>query len=308
VTLLSRLLAVAGLILVGWVMVTQGAAVVHGNPAYGILLAITVAGSFLIFWHNRNGGPSRGPLRFIAAIVLRVLMVGWLVALWWLRPLSAVEPAVAAMASDSKVTVSESATSVVMAPKGTLREPAILFQPGAKVEARAYAAVLRPLAEAGHRVVIVKQPLGIGFLAMGAFGDARDAFPDSKKWIVGGHSLGGTVASVQANDNDKQSGGSVIGLLLYASYPGTDLSKSLSADVLSISGTKDGLATPADIDASAKDLPADARFEAIDGAVHAFFGDYGPQPGDGQPTISHDDAREQIGDLSVAFAKGLGSS
>ena len=44
----------------------------------------------------------------------------------------------------------------------------MFFQPGARVDPRAYAAILRPLAESGHVVVIVKQPLGIAFLATGA--------------------------------------------------------------------------------------------------------------------------------------------
>jgi len=35
--------------------------------------------------------------------------------------------------------------------------------------------------------------------------------------------------------------------------------------------------------------------------VHAYFGDYGPQPGDGTPTITHDAARTQISAASVAF-------
>jgi hypothetical protein len=39
----------------------------------------------------------------------------------------------------------------------------------------------------------------------------------------------------------------------------------------------------------------------IDGAVHAFFGDYGSQPGDGEPTISHDEARTQISNATVGF-------
>ncbi len=61
------------------------------------------------------------------------------------------------------------------------------------------------------------------------------------------------------------------------------------------------MATPDDIEASADDLPADSEFVAIEGAVHSQFGDYGPQAGDGQPTISHDEAREQISKESVAF-------
>ena len=42
--------------------------------------------------------------------------------------------------------------------------------------------------------------------------------------------------------------------------------------------------------------------------MHAFFGDYGPQPGDGTPTITHEDARTQISEASLAFVAGLDES
>jgi len=76
--------------------------------------------------------------------------------------------------------------------------------------------------------------------------------------------------------------------------------------VLSVSASNDGLATPADIEASKADLPADARFVEVEGAVHAFFGDYGPQPGDGTPTISHDQARQEISAATLELVDGLG--
>ena len=75
--------------------------------------------------------------------------------------------------------------------------------------------------------------------------------------------------------------------------------------VMPASASDDGLATPADIDASKANLPPNAEFLVIDGAVHAYFGDYGPQPGDGTPTISHDDARTQIVDATQAFLAEL---
>ena len=53
------------------------------------------------------------------------------------------------MDSDAAVTVTESATQIVMTPTGEVSSTGVFFQPGAKVDARAYAAVLRPLAEAG---------------------------------------------------------------------------------------------------------------------------------------------------------------
>ena len=201
--------------------------------------------------------------------------------------------------------VTETLTQIVMEPGLDPRTTGVVFQPGAKVEARAYAAILRPLVDAGFTVVIPKQPLGIGFLSMGAFESARDAFPDIERWVVGGHSLGGTVAAMDAEEHDADAVAPVAGLLLYASYPASDMSTTLTSDAMSISGSEDGLATPADIEESMALLPQDSGFIEIDGAVHAFFGDYGPQPGDGTPTISQDDARAQIGQASVDFADSL---
>ena len=48
------------------------------------------------------------------------------------------------------------------------------------------------------------------------------------------------------------------------------------------------------MEASRDDLPADTTYVVIDGAVHAFFGDYGEQSGDGTPGISRTDAQDQI--------------
>ncbi len=95
----------------------------------------------------------------------------------------------------------------------------------------------------------------------------------------------------------------MVGLFLYASYPAGDVSGSLGAEVLSLSGSRDGLATPDDIAASVATLPAEATFVTLEGAIHSHFGDYGPQPGDGTPTISHDEARTEISSATVRFVK-----
>jgi hypothetical protein len=205
------------------------------------------------------------------------------------------------MQSSATVIVDESPTQIVMTPTGEVSATGVFFQPGAKVDARAYAAVLRPIAEAGHVVVIPKQPIGIGFLATGAFETAQTAYPDVSQWVVGGHSLGGTVAAIDADSHDSDATAPVVGLMLFASYPASDMSATLSSRVLSQYGTRDGLATPADIDASKANLPAGSTFTPIEGGVHAFFGDYGEQPGDGTPTITHDDARQQISQNAVDF-------
>ncbi len=296
----------AALAVVGWVLLTAGNAVAHAHPAYPVLLALTVVGALVAGWRTARRAPTRrSALRWSVGVLLLGLGLMWVAAVAWLRPFGAVEPALTAMRSDPTVEVAESATAVVLRPTGSTDTTGVFFQPGARVDARAYAAVLRPLAEAGHPVVIAKQPLGIAFLALGAFDDARDAHPDVARWVVGGHSLGGTVAAIEADGADGDPTAPAAGLLLFASYPAGDISTSLTAAVESVSGSEDGLATPESIEVSRANLPSDAAFTVVEGATHAQFGDYGPQPGDGTPTISDDYARDQISRASVDFVAGL---
>lgn len=303
-TWVTRVVAAAGVLVVLWVCATAWPVVVHGHPLYAVLLVITLVVSLVVGLSTRR--PDAGQRRR-AWIRIPLILVSFaaIAALAWLKPFTAVEPALAAMQSDAAVSVAEYPTQIVLTPTGTPSTTAVFFQPGARVDARAYAAILRPLAEAGHVVVIPKQPIGIAFLATSAFGSAQSAYPAVTRWVVGGHSLGGTVAAIDADAHDGDTTSPVVGLLLYASYPATDMSTSLTASVLSISGSEDGLATPAKIDAAKPDLPKGTTYTVIDGAVHAFFGDYGPQPGDGTPTISHDDARTQISRGSVAWVGTL---
>jgi len=299
-------LSAAAVVVVLWVCLTAWGGVVHGHPAYAVLLGLTVVGSGVAVWLIARRRPLRpGAWRVAGRIIVAVLGVGWIALIVWLRPYSAVEPALAAMQSDSDVVITETATEILIAPAGEAEDTGVFFQPGALVDARAYAAVLRPLAEAGHTVVIAKQPLGIAFLAVGAFDDARVAHPEITGWVVGGHSLGGTVGAIQADGADGDAASPAVGLLFFASYPANDISASLTIPVESISGSRDGLATPDKIDASRTDLPTDSSFTVIQGASHAQFGDYGPQAGDNTPTISHDEARRQISATSLRFVESV---
>ena len=303
-TWLAFALGIAGVLIVLWAGVTQWGGIVHGHPAYAAWLGVTLIASVLTAVRGLRPRP-RGARRAAGRIAVLLLGASWLAATAWLRPHTAIGPALTAMTSDSAVTVRETATEVVLTPTRDADPTGVFFQPGALVDARAYAAVLRPLAADGHTVVIAKQPLGIAFLALGAVDEARARFPRIAGWVVAGHSLGGTVAALEAVGAEADALHPVVGLIFYASYPADDVRASLTVPVLSISGSEDGLATPAKIAASRADLPADAAFVAIDGASHAQFGSYGLQAGDGTPTIGADAARKQISAVSVQWVDRL---
>ena len=66
----SRVLAVIGLVIVGWVLVTALPAVVHGHWAYAIVLALTVARLRRALWLHRRDRPPVHGWRRVGSIAL----------------------------------------------------------------------------------------------------------------------------------------------------------------------------------------------------------------------------------------------
>lgn len=237
-------------------------------------------------------GWRRWSLRIAGALITVLLTV----VVVYTRPLSAEQVALDAVADGDGVEISDGATSLVMRPADPART-GLVFYPGAKVDPRAYARLLRPLAEAGFPVIVAKQPYNLAILDI----DAADrwigvADDDVDRWVVGGHSLGGAMAASYASDERSE----LVGLLLHAAYPAGDLSDRDLA-VASVSGTRDGLSTPDKIADSVADLPAPTEFVAVEGAIHAHFGDYGTQRGDGEPTVDRATAQRDIVAATLAF-------
>ncbi len=166
------------------------------------------------------------------------------------------------------------------------------------MDPQAYAHILRPVAESGFAVVIFKPPYNLAVLDSNAadavIGNTDDTID---RWIVGGHSLGGAMAASYAEQERNE----LSGLLLYAAYPVNDMSGRAALRVTSVFGTNDAIATPTEIDESARELPPSTEFVAIDGAIHSYFGDYGPQRGDGTPAVSRDAAQREIATATVSF-------
>lgn len=192
----------------------------------------------------------------------------------------------ASVRQDDRIVVADTGGNVVMSPASGESTVGLVFIPGAKVQAEAYEAKLSGLvAEDGMTVVITRPWLNLALFDPRPLSDFTSAAPDVDAWLVGGHSLGGVRACQLGPDAD--------GLVLFGSYCANDLSDS-GLPVLSISGAEDGLSTPEKIQDARGMLPADAAFVEIAGAAHASFGDYGPQAGDGTPTIDDADMTAEI--------------
>jgi Alpha/beta hydrolase family len=174
----------------------------------------------------------------------------------------------------------------------------LVFVPGARVDPRAYAHLLRPVAQAGYLVAVTKPPFDLALPNSTQPDSVIRNHPEIRYWAVGGHSLGGVAASAYADDHP------VTGLLLYASCPASDLARN-DLITTSVSGSADSLATPGDIAEAKPELPEATRYVVVEGGIHAFFGDYGDQPGDGTPTIAREDAQAQIQKATIQLLASL---
>ena len=143
-----------------------------------------------------------------------------------------------------------------------------------------------------HAPANVNAAFGIGIALNLAF-VAVEAFYG---WKVGSLAL---LADAGHNLSD------VAGLVLWASYPASSLADRSGLAVMSISGSQDGLSTPATIQAARTLLPSTTTYVVVDGAVHAYFGDYGPQPGDGTPTVAREPAQARIVEATVVLLDAI---
>lgn len=233
--------------------------------------------------------------RYTLIVLCLLLIIGGIAAALWLRPYPASDEARAALRTDARVQVSEDSDQIAFIPHDKTHI-GLIFYPGAKVDPAAYSIYMRALAERGYATFIVKMPLNFAILDANKAERVISAHPEITTWAIGGHSLGGVMASdfVSSHSNIK-------GLLFYGAYPNNDISRKTGVTVFSLYGTHDGLSTPAKVNAARPKMPPNARYIAIDGGIHSYFGDYGLQDGDGQPGIPRQQARQQIINASLTF-------
>ena len=234
-----------------------------------------------------------------SGIVLLFLLAAGGFYIWASDASGPMPEAVQALESTGTVQV-ETEPWLIFKPVGQEPTTGYIFYPGGKVDPRSYAPMAQAIAEQGYLVVIPPMPLNLAVLSPGEAADVIAAYPEIETWVIGGHSLGGSMAANYAKKHPDQ----ISGLVLLASYPANsdDLSQS-DLMVLSMYGTNDLVADYEKIEASKALLPADTQFVPIEGGNHAGFGWYGPQAGDGEATISREEQQTQVVQATVDFLK-----
>ena len=237
---------------------------------------------------------------WIPVIVIVLALAGF--TAWAYTPPAPMPEALAALQSDAEVQV-QSSPWLVFRPAHGEPTAGLIFYPGGRVNYRSYAPTLRAIAAGGYLVVCVPMPFNLAIFGAERATPAMAAYASIKSWAIGGHSLGGAMAARYAYNHP----GAVAGLVLWAAYPAsTDNLSARDLRVVSIYGTRDGLATAGKIDASRPLLPANTRWVAIEGGNHAQFGWYGAQPGDNPAIISRPAQTEQIVKATLELLQQLG--
>lgn len=236
-----------------------------------------------------------------AAVCLVVTgMAGFLA--WGLTPLGPADTALAAMESDAVVTVSDAGDSIVFTPTASTPISGFILYPGGHVDYRSYAPIAREIAGRGYLVSVVRMPLSLAVFSADRADGVISAYPDIRYWVMGGHSLGGSMAASYAKNHPDR----VQGVVFWASYPavGDDLSGT-DLKGLTVFGSNDLVLDRDRYDATLPLLPPGTIRQVIQGGNHAQFGDYGPQPGDGTAGIPAEEQQRQAADLTVRILRAV---
>ncbi len=220
---------------------------------------------------------------FFSLVSFVIIFVSW--------ASSAAQPmpeALAALESSAGVEVAQQDGWWTFTPVGAAPQTGFIFYPGGRVDARAYAPLVHAVAEQGYLGVIVPMPLNLAILNVNGADAVIARFPEIAHWVIGGHSLGASMSAQYAGSHDA----AIDGLAMLAGYPATNMSTADVA-VVSIYGSEDGLARPAQVTGAAPNLPPDTAFVEITGGNHGQFGWYGDQSGDNPASISRDEQQAQ---------------
>ncbi len=204
--------------------------------------------------------------------------------------------------SEQNLIIEENADYILL--KSSLidnNKAAIIFYPGGLVDPHAYITSLKDLVLVDNRMVVI-----LKFSANLAIWNSHKAkaiineITTVKKWVIGGHCLGGSTACITVFNNP----GDFEGLFLLAAYSVNDLADA-EFPVISITASEDNILDKQKFNENRFNLPEGVNINTpeelpigstsgktlyyeIEGGNHGQFGNYGTQKGDGIADLDPD--------------------
>ena len=175
---------------------------------------------------------------------------------------------------------------------GPSTDKALIFYPGAKVEAAAYEPFLSLLSSEGIDVFLIKMPFNFAIFGLNSANRVISEY-SYDFWYIGGHSLGGAMAASYASSHPDL----LDGVILCAAYPTKQIDDSMSEIV--IYGSEDLVLNMDKVMDGREYAPRDYIEYVINGGNHAQFGNYGIQEGDGTASISSEEQQEIAADVII---------
>ena len=227
-------------------------------------------------------------------LVIAVLVIVMGISFWGIRWVTfARQPlpeAVQALESDDRVIVIQEPWLAFL-PAQVIPNTGLIFYPGGRIDPKGYASLMKIIASEGYLVVVPEMPLNIAAFRPNIADEIIADYPDISQWVIGGHSVGGTMAAQYTNAHRD----TIDGLVIWASYPAdsADLSN-YDRPVVSIYGSHDPRVNDSSIAERLSLLPPDTRYYRIEGGDHHQFGSYEIDPKDDHANISRFSQQEQI--------------
>lgn len=228
--------------------------------------------------------------RKIIGVLLVVIVCMGAICLYLNDGYDALAQAQTALCSGDVVTVTQIDGAIVFMPQNP--QEGLIFYPGGKVAHDAYSPLMRAYAEAGMACILLEMPFDLAVFDANAADDYRYLYTEIEDWYLGGHSLGGAMASSYLEQHVQE----YKGLILCAAYSTVDFSEE-EFTVVSMYGSQDKVLNAQKYAECRTNLSKNTVELIIEGGNHAFFGTYGLQEGDGTATITNESQINQ----AVAF-------
>ena len=273
----------------GWITVVVG--IFQGISAFGIFYGYNVYLNyftifftvFSIFSVVLKLIKKRNLFSFIKLIAYLLILL--ILTISGFKKYSATQEVVKYISSDEIVKVKKIDEGYFF--DGPGEKSAIIFYPGAAVEAMSYSKLMYKLAYNGFDSFLISMPLDFAFLGIYKPSKIIDKY-EYEKWYLQGHSLGGVAACLYASYEPEK----VSGVISLASYPIKKLPSNIK--YISLYGSEDKVLNKKNLKDSEKFLPPNSYSFIIQGANHAGFGNYGFQNKDGNALITPDEQQDYV--------------